>query len=101
MLVLTRHVGERLVVILEDGREILVEVCQVYGPVARPRVSVGLTADRTIKILREELLHTEEPAIGYDCRDYRDSADARFCAPVGVGDEGTGPVPEFYRDRPL
>jgi sRNA-binding carbon storage regulator CsrA len=48
MLVLTRQIGERVVILLEDGRRIVVE--------QRGSGSMGFIADKSIKVLREELL---------------------------------------------
>lgn len=58
MLVLSRKVGERLVI---DG-EIVVQVLEVD----RNRIRIGIEAPPEVKILREELNAFQEPALaGY------------------------------------
>ncbi|TWT57701.1 hypothetical protein KOR42_10650 [Thalassoglobus neptunius] len=58
MLVLSRHVDEDIVITLEDGRRIEIKAVAMRGD----RVRIGITAPRTIKILRAEIL--EQPALG-------------------------------------
>jgi carbon storage regulator len=53
MLVLTRKVGERIVI--DDG--IVVEVVEVHGN----RVRLGICAPGGVPILREELLRADQP----------------------------------------
>lgn len=58
MLVLVRGVGERVVIILRDGREVWVTVCRVRGN----RVRVGIEAPRDVIIDREELVFDQTQA---------------------------------------
>ncbi len=52
MLVLTRKCQEIVKIILEDDREIEVIIAKVDGPIVR----LGFTADKSIQIVRAELL---------------------------------------------
>lgn len=52
MLVLSRFADESVILTLEDGRRISVKVVDVR----QGRVKLGITADDTIEIMREELL---------------------------------------------
>ena len=52
MLVLSREKNERLVIILEDGREIGIQVVRV----SHGKVRLGITAPPDVKVWREELL---------------------------------------------
>jgi carbon storage regulator CsrA len=53
MLVLSRNLSERVVVTLEDGRQIRVEVIEIRG--RDRKVRLGFTADPAIRIDREEI----------------------------------------------
>lgn len=53
MLVLTRMPGERIIVRLEDGREVILAVMEL----GRGRVRLGVIAPDTIGIFREEIAH--------------------------------------------
>jgi carbon storage regulator len=52
MLVLTRKKGESIICMLEDGREIEITLLELNGNQAR----IGVNADITIDIVRDELL---------------------------------------------
>lgn len=52
MLSLSRLPGERLILILPDGRRIVVEAVNVQ----RGRVTLGVEAPQDVRIFREELL---------------------------------------------
>lgn len=52
MLVLTRRIGEQLLI----GDDILVEVLEISGE----QVRLGVTAPRGVKVLRDELLDEDE-----------------------------------------
>lgn len=51
MLVLSRNVGQKLRITLEDGRKIDVVVVDIRGD----KVRIGVEADRTIRVDREEI----------------------------------------------
>lgn len=51
MLVLSRKTNEKLRITLEDGRQIVVVVVEVRGD----KVRIGVEADRTIRVDREEI----------------------------------------------
>ncbi len=51
MLVLSRNVGQKLRITLEDGRQIDVVVVEIRGD----KVRIGVEADRTIRVDREEI----------------------------------------------
>ena len=51
MLVLSRNVGQKIRITLEDGRTIDVVVVEIRGD----KVRIGVEADRTIRVDREEI----------------------------------------------
>lgn len=51
MLILTRRPSERIIMTLEDGREIVFVVCGIQGM----QVRIGIEADKSITIVREEI----------------------------------------------
>lgn len=51
MLVLSRHVSERIFVRLEDGRHIVILPVAIQGD----KVRIGIEAPRTVSIHREEV----------------------------------------------
>jgi len=59
MLILARKVGER-VMVGEPGspNHLVIEVCGTRGGT----VSLGFTADRSVRIVREEVAHSRRPA---------------------------------------
>lgn len=56
MLKLSRKLHEKIKLILEDGREILIEVTMLK----RSRTIIGIEAPKSIKIIRTELLERQE-----------------------------------------
>jgi carbon storage regulator CsrA len=57
MLVLARALGQRICIRLPEG-EVVVEVCKIDGG----RVSLGISAPRSINVAREELVDRKEVA---------------------------------------
>ena len=51
MLVLARHIGERIIIQASDG-EIIIELIEIGSRKAK----VGITAPKSVKVLREELI---------------------------------------------
>lgn len=58
MLILARHVHQRIIIALPDGRRIIVTLIETRGPSAR----LGFDADRDIIIHREEVVEAIEEA---------------------------------------
>jgi carbon storage regulator CsrA len=56
MLVLTRRPDTRLRIRTKSGETAWIEIVEVY----RDRVRIGITADRSIEIMREEILPADE-----------------------------------------
>lgn len=57
MLVLSRFIGEKIVLRLEDGRELVVAVADVD----RGKVRIGVEAPRSVVIFRSELRDSYAP----------------------------------------
>lgn len=51
MLILTRRIGETLVIVLPDDRTVEINICGVKGN----QVRCGITADKDIQVHREEI----------------------------------------------
>lgn len=60
MLVLTRYIGESITLILEDGQTIKINLLNIKLSRSYPAALIGIDADRSIKILRDELLDNED-----------------------------------------
>lgn len=58
MLILTRKVDEEIVILLEDGREIVIMPTEIRtgNNDGAPRVRLGITADTNIIVHRREVL---------------------------------------------
>lgn len=52
MLILTRRIGERIIFIMPDGRQVSVTPLSYHGK----QIRIGCIADDDINIVREELL---------------------------------------------
>lgn len=63
MLVLSRRAGERLVIMLGDQ---VVEVCYLGQRSGQGRI--GVIADRTVTVLRAELIEEDRPVHEPSCR---------------------------------
>lgn len=60
MLVLSRYIGESITLILEDGQIIKVNLLNIKESRNYPSALIGIDADRSIKILRDELLGDDD-----------------------------------------
>jgi carbon storage regulator len=61
MLVLSRKVGERIVI----GGDIVVTVVRIQGQ----QVRIGIEAPSEVSVMREELVRTKSPQQGYNGHD--------------------------------
>lgn len=57
MLILTRKIGEKILIQIPNYADIVVEIVDLQGS----RIQVGITAPEEINIVREELLITDHP----------------------------------------
>jgi carbon storage regulator CsrA len=55
MLVLTRKIGQTIIITLEDGREMELVVLDLSGFDDRKTATIGIEAAKTIKIMRKEV----------------------------------------------
>jgi carbon storage regulator CsrA len=56
MLVLTRKIGQMIIITLEDGREIEVLLLELKSGNGQKEATIGIEADKSIKIMRREII---------------------------------------------
>lgn len=59
MLILKRYIGQRIIIQLPNGQEVTVMVTEIDRRVGA--VKLGIVADRSVVILREEVAQRMEP----------------------------------------
>ncbi len=60
MLYLTRKKGETIYAFLEDGRNIEINIMEIGNFYDNSAVKIGINAPRDIKLIRQELLTSEQ-----------------------------------------